>query len=229
MEGEVARRASSPGAFRWLIASRGDRRWDIFLRGTAVAALALIPAALYLPEYTALVWLAVVGLPANGPLGPVLPTAFEPIIMVAAKYHPPVEVALVATASYMYMEFLNWHIYRWLLSLKKLRALKDKKWTKKGIEHFSRAPFLTTMVVAATPIPFWLVRCLSIMREYSFGRYMVATAIGRFPRMFMWAWLGEKLMVPSVALVGFAIGTAVLLAIWRFSRGKSVLPDLEES
>src|SRR5262252_1329332 len=80
---------------RALVKPRGDRRWDIFLRGTAVAALALIPIALMFPDYAALVWLAVVGLPANGPLGPIIPTAFEPLMMEAVKYHTAMEVALV--------------------------------------------------------------------------------------------------------------------------------------
>src|SRR5262245_10243386 len=74
-----------------LVKRRGDRRWDIFLRGTALAGLFLIPIAKLFPDYAALVWLAVVGLPANGPLGPILPTAFEPLMMEAVKYHPPIQ------------------------------------------------------------------------------------------------------------------------------------------
>src|SRR5688572_30678387 len=147
-------------ALRALVKARGDRRWDIFIRGTGVAALLLIPIALAFPDYAALVWLAVVGLPANGPLGPILPTMFEPLMMEAVKYHPPIQVALVSLGVYMYMEYLNLHIYRWILSLKKLEKLRTNRWTQKGVEYFSRQPFLTTAIVAAMPLPFWIVRCL---------------------------------------------------------------------
>jgi hypothetical protein len=211
-------------ALRALVKSRGDRRWDIFIRGTAAAALALIPIALLFPDYAALVWLAVVGLPANGPLGPVLPTAFEPLMMEAVKYHPPIQVALVSLAVYMYMEYLNVHIYRWILSFKKLEKLRANKWTQRGVGYFSKKPFLTTMTVAALPLPFWVVRCLAILQGYPIKRFMLATLIGRFPRMYVYAWLGEKLMLPRFVLVGIAVGGALVLVAWRLIKGKKVLP-----
>jgi hypothetical protein len=212
-------------ALRALVKKRGDKRWDIFLRGTAAAGLALIPIALLFPDYAALVWLAVVGLPANGPLGPILPTAFEPLMMEAVKYHPPIEVALVSLAVYMYMEYLNVHIYRWILSFKKLEKLRANRWTQKGVEYFSKKPFLTTMVVASLPLPFWVVRCLAILRGYELKRYMVATCLGRFPRLYVYAWVGEKLMLPRFVLVGIAVGGALVLIAWRVIKGKKVLPS----
>lgn len=220
--------APSASFFQALVRPYGDRRWDIFLRGTALAAGLLIPIAIYFPDYAALVWLAVVGLPANGPLGPVIPTAFEPLIMEAAKYHRPLEVTAVALAVYMYMEYLNWFIYRWVLSFKKLEKVRMSKWTQKGVDYFSRSPFLTIVVFAVTPFPFWIARCLAILNRYSIRRFMIATAIGRLPRLYLYAWLGEKLMVPSVALFGFAIGGALLLISWRLLKGKAVLPEVGE-
>lgn len=221
----VAPRGIFSGALHALVKPRGDKRWDIFIRGTAVAALALIPIAIMFPDYAALVWLAVVGLPANGPLGPVLPTAFEPLMMEAVKYHPPIQVALVSLGVYMYMEYLNLHIYRWILSFKKLEKLRSNKYTQKAVHYFSKKPFVTTMVVASLPLPFWVVRCLAILRNYSVRRYMLATLIGRFPRLYVYAWVGEKLMLPRFVLVGIAVGGALALVIARLIKGKKVLPS----
>jgi hypothetical protein len=212
-------------AFRALVKPRGDRRWDIFLRGTAVAALVLIPIAIMFPNQAALVWLAVVGVPANGPLGPLLPTAFEPLMMEAVKYHTPLEVALVSLAVYMYMEYLNLHIYRWILSFKKLEKLRENKITQKAGEYFAMQPFATTMVVAALPLPFWVVRCLAILRNYEIERYMLATLIGRFPRLYLYAWLGEKLMLPRWILVSIAVGGALVLIVWRLLHGRKLVPS----
>ncbi len=224
----VAPRWTISGVLRALVRPRGDRRWDIFIRGTAAAGLVLIPIALYFPDYSALVWLAVVGLPANGPLGPILPTAFEPVMWEAAKYHPAIDVALVSLVVYMYMEYLNWHIYQWILSFKKLEKLRTNRWTQKGMAYFAKYPFATIVVCAATPFPFWVCRCLAILRKYRTRNFMIATAIGRFPRMYVYAWLGEKLMIPRVYLVAFAVGGAAVLMLWRLSQGRKVLPDITD-
>jgi uncharacterized membrane protein YdjX (TVP38/TMEM64 family) len=177
------------------------------------------------PDYAALVWLAVVGLPANGPLGPLLPTAFEPLMMEAVKYHPPLQVALVSLAVYMYMEYLNLHIYRWILSFEKLEKLRSNRYTQQAVRYFGKKPFATTMAVAALPLPFWIVRCLAILQKYDVKRYMLATLIGRLPRLYAYAWVGEKLLLPRWVLAGIAVGGAVALVGWRLIRGKKILPS----
>jgi hypothetical protein len=217
-----------PAFFHALVRPRGDKRWDIFLRGTAAAALALIPIAIFFPDYAALVWLAVVGLPANGPLGPVLPTAFEPVMWEAAKYHPAIQVALVSLAVYMYMEYLNWHIYGWILSFQKLEKLRSNKWTQKGVKYFNRSPFLTISVWAVLPAPFWVCRCLALLGKYPVKRFLVATMIGRFPRMYLYAWLGERLRIPTPILIGIAVGGALVLVVWRLIKGRKVVPEILE-
>ena len=103
-------------AWYFLTKPRGDRRWDLFLRATGLAALVLIPIPLLFPSTAPLVWLAIVGIPANSPLSPILPTAFDPLIIEIGKYAPAFTVTCVATGIYMYTEFLNWHIYVWVLN-----------------------------------------------------------------------------------------------------------------
>ena len=62
----------------------GDRRWDLILRATGLAGLLGIALVLLVPSSAVLVWFAVMSLPANGPLSPLIPVAFEPLIMEAA-------------------------------------------------------------------------------------------------------------------------------------------------
>ena len=205
---------------------RGDRRWSILLHATALVGLAGIPIVYWFPDTATLVWLALVALPANGPLSPILPTAFEPLIMEAAKYQSPFWVAVVSLGSYMYMEYLNWHLYRWVLNRKRLSAFREKPWIQRSLQYFGRWPFGTVIVFALTPLPFWVARILAILREYSLTRFMVATAIGRFPRFLFYAWLGETLQISTLVLVGVAVGGALSLVLLRLGRKKPLLNDV---
>jgi uncharacterized membrane protein YdjX (TVP38/TMEM64 family) len=184
-----------------------------------------IPVLLYLPQFTPLVWFALLAVPANSPLSPITPVAFEPLIMEAAKHSGPLEVTLVGLGVYLYMEYLNWHLYRWVLDRRRLQALKQKRWIIRSVEYFARAPFVTTVVFAFTPLPFWVARVLAIYNTYPLARFMGATALGRLPRIFLYAWLGATLSLPSILLATAAIGATVIVVAWRVSKRSRILED----
>lgn len=208
-----------------LTRARGDRRWDAFLRATGVVALLGIPMLILVPESITLVWLTVLSLPANSPLSPILPTAFEPLIMEAAKYEAVVPVTLVATASYMYMEYVNWYVYRWVLNWERLSGLKDRRTVRWAVGRFGRSPFWTVVVFAFTPLPFFVVRALAILHDFPVGRFMGATLIGRLPRFLAYAWFGEMLHVPTILLVGLIVVTTAIAIGSRLMRGEPLLAE----
>lgn len=210
---------------RFLTKPRGRKSWSIFLWSTAGAALLGIPIVIVFPKSVPLVWLAIIGIPANSPLGPVMPTLFEPFVMEVAKYNAPLLVTTVATGVYVYMEFVNWYVYGWILNWDRFNALPEKRWIKWGVSKFARFPFITILLFAATPVPFWVVRCLAILKKYPLGIFLVATAIGRFPRFYMYAWLGDKLLVPTPILLAVAFGTAIILVTWKLLHGRRMLED----
>lgn len=213
---------------RWLAVwtqPLGDRRWDMLLRATAATCLLGIPTVLAFPRLVPLVWLAVVSIPTNSPLSPILPTAFEPVIMEAAKYERAIWVTLVALGCYMYMEYLNWHAYAWVMSWKRFASFKARPWVRRSVEYFGRSPFATVVFFAFTPFPFWVARCLAILNGYSIRYFMVATAMGRFPRLYLYAWLGERLRVPTVLLLGVIVAGAAAAIGSRLARGQRVLAD----
>ena len=201
----------------------GDRHWDLILRATALAGLVGIALVLLVPGSAVLVWFAVMSLPANGPLSPLIPAAFEPLIMEAAKYEHPLSVAVVGLAAYMLTEYANWYLYAWALSRERLAGVGTNRWVRWGIQRFSRAPFTTTIVFAFTPLPFWVARCLAILDRYPVGRFMAATTMGRFPRILIYAWLGAVLQVPTVALVAVVVGSVLFAVPWR--RGRAQRPN----
>jgi hypothetical protein len=121
--GAVARAIGK--AWQFLVRPRGSRISDIVLRSMGIVALLGIPLTFAFPRLVPLVWLAVLSLPASGPLGPIMPAALEPIVMEAAKYEKAIWVTLVALSTYVYMEYVNWHIYRWVLDRDVLSRLRD--------------------------------------------------------------------------------------------------------
>jgi membrane protein YqaA with SNARE-associated domain len=213
-------------AARFLLSPRGDPRADVFLRAAAGAALLGIPIVLLIPRSVTLVWLGVLSLPANSPLSPILPTAFEPLIMEAAKYENAILVTLVATAGYMYMEYVNWRVYAWVLSWDRLEGLGSRRSVQWGITNFARAPFWTVVVFAFTPLPFFVVRALAILHRWPVRRFMVATLLGRMPRVFLYAWFGGLLRVPTWMLVAVVVGATAVVVGGRLIRGEPILAEV---
>ncbi len=213
-------------AWHFLTKPRGDRRWDLFLRATGLAALVLIPIPLLFPSAAPLVWLAIVGIPANSPLSPILPTVFDPLIIEIGKYAPAFTVTCVATGVYMYTEFLNWHIYGWVLNWDRLDGFRESRWVGWGVDRFATAPITTIIFFAATPMPFWVVRGLAILHRYSLKRFMLATAVGRFPRFFVYAWLGSALSIPTYLIIAVIVLGAIVAIGARIARGQAILGDV---
>lgn len=213
-------------AWYFLTKPRGDRRWDLFLRATGLAALVLIPIPLLFPSTVPLVWLAIVGIPANGPLSPILPTAFDPLIIEIGKYAPAFTVTCVATGIYMYTEFLNWHIYAWVLNWERLDGFRENRWVGWGVDRFATAPITTIIFFAVTPLPFWVARSLAILHRYPLKRFMLATAVGRFPRFFVYAWLGSALSIPTYLIIAVIVLGAVVAIGARIVRGQAILGDV---
>jgi hypothetical protein len=212
--------------WRFLTKPRGDRRWDLFLRATGIASAVLIPIPILFPGLVPLVWLAIVGIPANGPLSPILPTAFDPLLMEVGKYAAPIWVTLVATGIYMYTEFLNWHIYAWVLNWDRMDGFRHNRWVRWGVDRFGTAPITTIIFFAATPLPFWVVRGLAILHRYSLTRFMVATAVGRFPRFFVYAWLGAALSVPTYLIIAVIVLGGLVAIGARIVKGEAILGDM---
>jgi len=172
------------------------------------------------------VWLAIVGIPANGPLSHILPTAFDHLIIEIRKYAPAFTVTCVATRIYMYTEFLNRHIYVWVLNWERLDGFRKNRWVGWWVDRFATAPITTIILFATTPLPFWVARALAILHRYPRRRFMLATAAGRFPRHFVYAWLRSALSIPTYFLVAtFVLGGMVAIGV-RIARGQAIFGDI---
>lgn len=165
--------------------------------------------------------LALISAWCHGPASPLLPAAFEPVLLAYGRMYPPLVVALVATAGSLPAEVINYVSYGWVLHARRLGRVRQT--SARVTRLFERRPFLATVVVAATPIPDWSARILGALARYPTGRYLAAFAIGRLPLFWLLAAAGQVIRLPSTAVLALVIGSVVVtyggLALRRWRGG----------
>jgi uncharacterized membrane protein YdjX (TVP38/TMEM64 family) len=200
---------------RVLLRRYGDLVWDGVVRGSGVLALVGIAVVqLAPPSVVGLVGFLVVTIWVNGPIGVFLPATYEPILMLFGRLYPPVLIGVVGIAGTLYVEFLNYHLYRRILESSLFRSMRDTVVVRRIVPLFRRAPFFTVWLCAWSPLPYWAVRVLGPLAEYPVPRYLLATFLGRFPRLWFFAALGA-VPIPTRWLVGITL-SAIAVALLAF-------------
>jgi hypothetical protein len=80
------------------------------------------------------------------------------------------------------------------------------------------APFWTTGIFAAVPLPFWIARIIIPLSGYPRLRYVAAVMIGRFCRLIVLATFGTFVEIPKEILFGLialGVATAIVGALVR--------------
>lgn len=206
--------------WRALVRPRGNRLWDGVVRGSGILGLLGIAMVELFPDTAPLVGFSIFTIWMTGPLSPLFPTGYEPVLMVMSRAYAPLLVATVGMVTQVYVEFLNYHLHGRLLELDAAESLRESEVVAKLQGYFERHPFFTVWFCAWSPIPYWTVRVLAPLAGYPVGRYMAATVLGRFPKLWIFAALGLYWQAPSDALLlGIAGGSMVLgAAVWGYRR-----------
>lgn len=207
---------------RILTRSRGNRLWDGVVRGSGLLALLGILLVELVPETAPLVGFSVFTIWMTGPLSPLFPTGYEPVLMVMSRAYAPILVAAVGMVTQIYVEFLNYHLHGRLLELDAAEPLRESRVVEKLKGYFERHPFFTVWFCAWSPVPYWTVRVLAPLAGYPLGRYMAATVLGRFPKLWIFAALGLYWQAPSDALLLTVAGGSMALGIaaWAFRHAR---------
>jgi membrane protein DedA with SNARE-associated domain len=158
----------------------------------------------------------------NGPISPLLPTTYEPILMLYGRLYRPLLVAIVGTAGTLYVELLNYYLYRQLTHTGPLQDAVTNRTARWLVTQFARAPFFSVWLAAFTPLPYWVVRFLSPMAGYPVSRHLWATALGRFPRLWFFAALGVWWRVDTRILLAITVlSIAVACVVWATKRRRA--------
>jgi len=195
---------------RGLLCPRGSLEWDAAIRGTAVMALVAIPALLWLPRAGELTVFMLATIWCHGPLSPLLPATFEPVLMFFGRLYHPMVIAVLGTVGNVYIEYFNYRLYGGVLRLDALQRMNGAVGRGRLMRWFEWSPFFAVWFGTVTPIPDWLGRIVASVAEYPQGRYLLAFALGRFPRFLLFASLGAWLSLNSRVVLLFGGGSIVL-------------------
>lgn len=200
----------------------GNLTWDGIVRGSGVVSLVAIPLVLLLPAAGPLAEFMLITVWLNGPLAPFFPASYEPILMIFGRVFPPLLIASLGIVGTLYVEFLNYHLYRRLLDTKTLAPLGESKMVQRIVRWFRVAPFFTVWLCSWSPLPYWSVRFLSPLAGYDVRRHLTATFVGRFPRLWFFAALGMWWSVSTEVLLAIMFGSiALAVAVYVFRLWRS--------
>jgi len=151
----------------------------------------------------------------NGPLSPVLPATYEPLLIFFSRLLGPLPTAILGTVGTIFVEYLNYHLHRGLLKTRTGQRITGGPMVQRVVALFSRKPAFTVWLCAWSPLPYWPVRLLSPMAGLSLTRHLVATALGRFPQYLVVILLGAQLHLSTGALTMIIVGSTLLtLGVW---------------
>ncbi len=197
---------------------RGTAEWDAVLRATGLVALLSLYPSYRWPWIAGLVGFFCLTLFVSSPLNVVLPATFEPMLMVAGRAYPPLLVTLVAIIGVLYMDYVNYYVFGAAIEHPRLEKAKNSRLVQRTLALFERSPFFAVWLCAWSPIPYWIVSFLAPLSRYPMGRYLLATALGRAPRLWFFAALGLVIPLSTQTLVMFAvcaIGLGIAVVVWK--------------
>jgi membrane protein YqaA with SNARE-associated domain len=140
------------------------------------------------------------------------------MLWATAKVSPPMLVALAGTAGCLVAIALDYALIGWLARRQFIkRELDDTPRFQTAQRLFGRAPFAFVAGSALLPVPFYPVKILAIVSEYSIVRFAGAVILGRIPRFYLLAITMKQAPAPNAALFS-AAGALAVIALWTLWR-----------
>lgn len=207
----------------------GNPVWDGVLRGSGLVALLAIAAIHLWPEVGPLAGFVAVTVWVNGPLAFFFPATYEPILMLFGRLYPPLVIAVLGTAGTIYVEYLNYRLYQKAIGSNVLSGFRENNATRKVAALFTKAPFFTVWLCSWSILPYWSVRVLSPLAGFPVSKHLWATLLGRFPRLWFFAAIGELwdvdvgllLLLSSIAVL-ITLASTLLRLLQRKGRARTV-------
>jgi len=165
----------------------------LFLLILGAFAIASLFTLIVYPEFQDLVVFFFYLIASNTFLG----IPHEPLLIYYGKLYPvyiPVLVAIIPTILGTYIDYA---VLTPILRSRYLERFRQQTIYLKAVRYFKKFPFLTLMIFAISPIPFWPVRILSVSTRYPYPRFATAVTLGRIPRYTLLALGGMTLNIPD--------------------------------
>jgi uncharacterized membrane protein YdjX (TVP38/TMEM64 family) len=200
-------------ALRAVLSRRyGNVEWDAMVRASGIVALLAIYPTWRWPAVAGLVGFFCLTLFMSGPITVVVPAMFEPLLMVTGRIYPPLLVAVIAVAGNLYMDNINYHFFNSVIRHPRLEKARKSRLVQRMLALFQRSPFFAVWLCSWSPIPYWIVSTLAPLSHYPKRKYLFATFLGRFPRVWFFAALGLVVPISSQILVTY-VACAIVLGV----------------
>jgi membrane protein YqaA with SNARE-associated domain len=183
--------------------------WQRF--GIALLGLAALGGAILAvwPDMAGVFLFALYSMPANS----LLPVPHEPGLLYLAAYYDPAWLALAGCLGTAVAAATDYPVVKLAFKHPKIRRARDTRLYRQSVRWLMRWPFLTIMGFAFIPVPIYVVRVLAPASGYPLWRYIAATVVGRFPRYYAMAWLGQLFQIPSWILIGLFVVMVAMLVL----------------
>jgi membrane protein YqaA with SNARE-associated domain len=201
---------------------RLSRRWrQFFLALCGVAAVGLVIVAL-VPRLAGLFLLGLYCIPSNS----VLPIPHEPGVLYMARWYLPWEIAIAATVASAVVAFADYALVEAAMRHPRIQGARDARMMRWAVRWMTRFPFAIIVAFSLVPVlPISAVRALAPISGYPLRRYIAAMVVGRLPRFFLLAWLGNAVLIPTWVLL---VVTAAAFAMMFLGSPPSPAVDDEE-
>ncbi len=168
-------------------------KWKFFSIILLLAGVSGIISHYFFPRYMGLVWLFFYIIPSNS----FIPFPHEPAILYYGKMYGALLTTIVATVPTIIACYLDYAVLTPLFDRTRLGNIRHSTIYQRTLYYYQKAPFFTNMLAAISPVPFYPVRILSISSGYSAWKYTTAVVMGRVPRYFFLAMMGDIFQIPN--------------------------------
>jgi membrane protein YqaA with SNARE-associated domain len=199
-----------PPSLKRLRRLRLTHRWRAFV--IALGAYALLGATcMWLSrDLAGLFLLGLYNIPANS----VIPVPHEPGILYFAKYYDPLEIAVAATMGSVIVSFADYALIEAALRHPRVKGASEARLFRWAVRWMTRWPFAIIVLFSMIPVlPVAVVRAVAPASGYPLKRYIAAQIVGRLPRFYLLALLGQAIMIPTWILVVFTVALIVLMYV----------------
>lgn len=142
-----------------------------------------------------------------------IPLPTNPVIIGLGRMYEPVLVGILGAAGTSIANVNEYQIVSYLSERKFADRIKKRRLYLKFREWYWQFPFAILTLTNFLPIPVDPVRWLSISSGYGRFPYAVATFVGRAPRYYLLALIGEKYQVSNTILILLVAIPAVYSAV----------------
>ncbi len=179
----------------------------VALCGVAAAGLAIVTLA---PSLTGLWLLGLYCIPSNS----ILPIPHEPGVLYVARFYSPLEITLAATTASAVVAIADYALVEAAMRHPRVQGARDARLMRWAVRWMTRFPFAIIVAFSLVPVlPISVIRALAPFSGYPLRRYIAAIVVGRLPRFYLLAWLGQAILIPGWVLLLVTVATLAMMFV----------------